>query len=163
MHQFIILILIVPLPLFFSHYVYDVGGLTGWVAVGIAWTFFSAISVVLYPLWESRHAIIMISSGIYKVRCTSNSIFACYLYFYAGSLYEKQRQIFRSSTRFGGMRIFHLLRLVSRHLPYFSTSHVYFATYLSYVDSSIWQAAFFFFVIRPRLLALRKAGGLIRR
>jgi len=63
---FVVLILLVPLPLFFSSHVYGVGGLTGWVSVGILWTFFSAITVVLYPLYESRHALISISKGIYK-------------------------------------------------------------------------------------------------
>jgi hypothetical protein len=63
---FVILILVIPLPLFFSQHVYGVAGLTGWVAVGIAWTFLSAISVVIYPLWESRHALMKIISGIYK-------------------------------------------------------------------------------------------------
>jgi hypothetical protein len=38
------------------------------VAVGIAWTFLSAFSVVIYPLWESRRALLQITSGIYKVR-----------------------------------------------------------------------------------------------
>ncbi|KIM43528.1 hypothetical protein M413DRAFT_382955 [Hebeloma cylindrosporum] len=63
---FIILILVIPLPLFFSSHIYGVGGLTGWVTVGIIWTFFSAISVVLYPLYESRHALFHISKGVYK-------------------------------------------------------------------------------------------------
>ncbi|KIK01605.1 hypothetical protein K443DRAFT_6784 [Laccaria amethystina LaAM-08-1] len=63
---FIVLIILVPLPLFFSHYVYTTSGLTGWVAVGIAWTFCSAITVVLYPLYESRHALFLISKGIFK-------------------------------------------------------------------------------------------------
>lgn len=63
---FIVLIILVPLPLFFSHYVYTTAGLTGWVAVGIAWTFCSAITVVIYPLYESRHAILLITKGIFK-------------------------------------------------------------------------------------------------
>lgn len=70
---FVILILIIPLPLFFSQHVYDVADLTGWVAVGIAWTFLSAISVVLYPLWESRRALLQVASGIYKDLFTKGS------------------------------------------------------------------------------------------
>jgi Na+/proline symporter len=70
---FIIFILVIPLPLFFSQYVYNVGGLTGWVAIGIAWTFLSAISVVLYPLYESRQALFQIVSGIYKDLFTKGS------------------------------------------------------------------------------------------
>jgi len=70
---FVVLILIIPLPLFFSQHIYDVAGLTGWVAVGIAWTFLSAISVVIYPLWESRRALLQITSGVYKDLFTKGS------------------------------------------------------------------------------------------
>ncbi|PPQ71203.1 hypothetical protein CVT26_011016 [Gymnopilus dilepis] len=63
---FVVLILIIPLPLFFSSHIYSVRDLTGWVAVGIAWTFLSAISVVLYPLYESKHALAQIFRGLYK-------------------------------------------------------------------------------------------------
>ncbi|KAF8811119.1 urea transporter [Phlegmacium glaucopus] len=70
---FVILILVIPLPLFFSQHIYDVGDLTGWVVVGIAWTFLSAISVVIYPLWESRRALLQIASGVYKDLFTKGS------------------------------------------------------------------------------------------
>ncbi|KAF8965372.1 urea transporter [Flammula alnicola] len=70
---FVVLILIIPLPLFFSSHIYSVGGLSGWVAVGIAWTFISAISVVVYPLYESRHALTLMSKGIYKDLFTKGS------------------------------------------------------------------------------------------
>ncbi|KDR70212.1 hypothetical protein GALMADRAFT_144884 [Galerina marginata CBS 339.88] len=63
---FVVLILLIPLPLFFSSHIYGVGDLTGWVAIGIAWTFFSAISVVIYPLYESRHALMQIFRGVSK-------------------------------------------------------------------------------------------------
>ncbi|KAF8995977.1 urea transporter [Cyathus striatus] len=63
---FVVLILIIPLPLFFSQVVYGTRGLAAWVSIGIAWTFCSAIAVVLYPLWESKEALIMISKGIVK-------------------------------------------------------------------------------------------------
>ncbi|KAJ7803149.1 urea transporter [Mycena olivaceomarginata] len=62
----LVLIILVPLPLFFASTVYGAGGLTAWVVIGIIWTFLSAFSVVLYPLWESRAAILLISRGIIK-------------------------------------------------------------------------------------------------
>ena len=62
------MIILIPLPLFFSHHVYGTGGLTAWVVVGIIWTFLSAFCVVLYPLYESRVAIGQILRGIVKVR-----------------------------------------------------------------------------------------------
>ncbi|PPQ69730.1 hypothetical protein CVT24_001316 [Panaeolus cyanescens] len=70
---FVVLILIIPLPLFFSQHIYTVSGLTGWVAVGITWTFFSAIAVVIYPLYESREALIQIVKGIYTDLFTKGS------------------------------------------------------------------------------------------
>ncbi|KAG2004698.1 urea transporter, variant 2 [Coprinopsis cinerea AmutBmut pab1-1] len=63
---FVVLILLIPLPLFFSQHIYTVAGFTGWVAVGISWTFFSIFAVVIYPLWESRVAMYQISKGVIK-------------------------------------------------------------------------------------------------
>jgi len=84
--QTLIMIILIPLPLFFSSTVYGVGGLTGksdgdhnsafelifvcfvaWVVIGMIWTFCSSFIVVLYPLWESRVAIGQIAGGIVKV------------------------------------------------------------------------------------------------
>ncbi|KAF8184798.1 urea transporter [Pholiota molesta] len=50
----------IPLPLFFSHHIFT-------------WTFLSAISVVIYPLYESRHALVQILKGIYKDLFTRGS------------------------------------------------------------------------------------------
>lgn len=65
--KLLILIIIVPLPLFFASTIYGTAGLTAWIVIGIIWTFFSAFAVVVYPLWESREALIMIFRGIIKV------------------------------------------------------------------------------------------------
>ncbi|THH30964.1 hypothetical protein EUX98_g3211 [Antrodiella citrinella] len=62
----VVMLLIIPLPLFFAQTVFGVRGLTAWVVIGVIWTFASAVTVVLYPLWESREALIMISSGMIK-------------------------------------------------------------------------------------------------
>ncbi|KAJ7723668.1 urea transporter [Mycena metata] len=62
----VVLIILIPLPLFFASTVYGKSGLTAWVVIGIIWTFLSAFSVVLYPLWESRAAISLIGRGIVK-------------------------------------------------------------------------------------------------
>jgi hypothetical protein len=66
--QLVVLIILIPLPLFFASTIYGEAGLTTWVVIGIIWTFCSAFSVVLYPLWESRAAIGLISRGVVKVR-----------------------------------------------------------------------------------------------
>ncbi|KAF8218018.1 urea transporter [Mycena galopus ATCC 62051] len=62
----LVLIILIPLPLFFASTVYGPSGLTAWVVIGIIWTFLSAFSVVLYPLWESRAAISLIARGVVK-------------------------------------------------------------------------------------------------
>lgn len=66
--QLVVMLLIIPLPLFFAQTVYGVRGLEAWVVIGMIWTFMSAFSVVLYPLWESRAALKLITRGMIKVR-----------------------------------------------------------------------------------------------
>jgi len=70
---FVVLILLIPLPLFFSQHVYTVGGFTGWVSVGIIWTFLSSFTVVIYPLYESRGALKSIAVGVFKDLFTRGS------------------------------------------------------------------------------------------
>ncbi|KAL1944061.1 hypothetical protein VTO73DRAFT_3879 [Trametes versicolor] len=62
----LIMLILIPLPLFFAQTVYGVRGLTAWVVIGMLWAFCSAIAVVLYPLWESRVALSTISRGVIK-------------------------------------------------------------------------------------------------
>ncbi|TBU55536.1 urea transporter [Dichomitus squalens] len=62
----LVMLIIIPFPLFFAQTVYGVGGLTAWVVIGMIWAFCSAIAVVLYPLYESRQALFMITRGIIK-------------------------------------------------------------------------------------------------
>jgi SSS family transporter len=62
----LILMILIPLPLFFAQTVYSVTGFSVWVIVGIIWTFLSAFTVVIYPLWESRAALGLISRGVVK-------------------------------------------------------------------------------------------------
>lgn len=67
------MLIIIPLPLFFAQTVFGVGGLTAWVVIGMIWAFCSAIAVVLYPLYESRQALLLICRGIVKVSGTNFS------------------------------------------------------------------------------------------
>ncbi|KAJ3487957.1 hypothetical protein NLI96_g3182 [Meripilus lineatus] len=62
----VVMLLAIPLPLFFAHTIFGVRGLEAWVVIGMIWTFFSAFTVVLYPLWESRDALVMIGKGMIK-------------------------------------------------------------------------------------------------
>jgi len=63
---FLLMIILIPLPLFFSSVIYGEAGFTTWVVIGIIWTFWSAFCVVLYPLYESRVAMLTIAKGIIK-------------------------------------------------------------------------------------------------
>ncbi|PFH57193.1 hypothetical protein XA68_15389 [Ophiocordyceps unilateralis] len=48
------LLVLWPMPMYGSGYIFSRSFFTGWVAVGIAWIFGSLVAVGLYPLWESR-------------------------------------------------------------------------------------------------------------
>jgi len=69
----LVFIFIIPLPLFFAQTVYTPKGYAAWVAIGIAWVFCSIFGVVIYPVFESRHAIMQITSGIYTDLFTTRS------------------------------------------------------------------------------------------
>lgn len=65
--QLLIFIIIIPLPLFFAQTIFGVKGLSAWVTIGIIWAFGSAFTVVIYPLYESRAALLMVMRGLLKV------------------------------------------------------------------------------------------------
>ncbi|PHH59606.1 hypothetical protein CDD81_2818 [Ophiocordyceps australis] len=50
----LILLVIWPMPLYGTGYIFSKKFFTGWVAIGIAWIFCSFMAVGLYPAWESR-------------------------------------------------------------------------------------------------------------
>lgn len=55
---------IIPLPLFFSSYIYPEKGFTAWVIVSLLWLFVGLAVVGIYPLWESRKGIMSVVRGI---------------------------------------------------------------------------------------------------
>ncbi|ODV87331.1 hypothetical protein CANARDRAFT_26737 [[Candida] arabinofermentans NRRL YB-2248] len=59
------LLVVWPMPMYGSKYVFSKKFFTGWVTVGIIWIFFSAFVVIIYPLWEGRHSLYTTSRGIY--------------------------------------------------------------------------------------------------
>ncbi|KAF2189169.1 urea active transporter [Zopfia rhizophila CBS 207.26] len=48
------LLVLWPMPMYGSGYIFSKKFFTGWVVVGILWMFFSSFCVGLYPLWEGR-------------------------------------------------------------------------------------------------------------
>ena len=61
-----ILVIIIPLPIFFSSVVYGKKGFATWISLVIAWLLIAACGCILYPIWESRTALLEITEGIYK-------------------------------------------------------------------------------------------------
>jgi Na+/proline symporter len=59
------LLVLWPMPMYGSGYIFSKKFFTGWVVVGILWMFCSAFCVGLYPLWEGRHTSIRTFKSIY--------------------------------------------------------------------------------------------------
>ncbi|KAG7699878.1 hypothetical protein KL930_004987 [Ogataea haglerorum] len=59
------LLVLWPMPMYGSKYIFSKKFFTGWVTVGIIWLFISAFIVIIYPLWEGRHGIYVSMRGIY--------------------------------------------------------------------------------------------------
>jgi hypothetical protein len=49
------LLILWPMPMYGSGYIFSKSFFTGWVSVGILWLFCSSACVGIYPLWEGRH------------------------------------------------------------------------------------------------------------
>lgn len=60
------LLILWPIPLYGTGYIFSKRFFTGWVVVGILWLFFSAFCVGLYPLWEGRKSMARTFKGILK-------------------------------------------------------------------------------------------------
>lgn len=59
------LLVVWPMPMYGSSYVFSKRFFTGWVVVLIIWIFFSGFCVCVYPLWEGRHGLYTTGRGIY--------------------------------------------------------------------------------------------------
>lgn len=62
----LVLLILWPMPLYGSSYVFSKRFFTGWVVVGILWLFGSAFCVGLYPLWEGRRSMAHTFRGIMR-------------------------------------------------------------------------------------------------
>lgn len=51
-------LLLWPIPMYGSSYVFSKKFFTGWVVVGLIWLFCTTFGVVIFPLWEGRESII---------------------------------------------------------------------------------------------------------
>ncbi|CAG8559846.1 12827_t:CDS:2 [Acaulospora morrowiae] len=60
----IILIVIWPLPMYFSHYVFSKPFFKFWVAISFIWAICSTVAVAIYPLYESKKSIQSVFGGV---------------------------------------------------------------------------------------------------
>ncbi|KAK7677837.1 hypothetical protein QCA50_019149 [Cerrena zonata] len=60
----LIVTIIVPIPMFFSHYVFSEAFYTFWTACTIIWVGMSGIFCIVLPLWESRKEMGIIGRGV---------------------------------------------------------------------------------------------------
>lgn len=60
------LLILWPMPMYGTGYIFSKKFFTGWVSVGILWLFCSAFCVRLYPLFEGRHSMARTFKGIVR-------------------------------------------------------------------------------------------------
>ncbi|KEY71261.1 hypothetical protein S7711_02366 [Stachybotrys chartarum IBT 7711] len=58
------LLVLWPMPLYGSGYVFSREFFTGWVVVGIIWIFCTFMAIGIYPLWESRATLTKVIGGM---------------------------------------------------------------------------------------------------
>jgi len=58
-------LLIWPIPMYGSSYVFSKKFFTGWVVVGIIWIFLSSFVVCILPLWQGRYGLFYAGRGMY--------------------------------------------------------------------------------------------------
>ncbi|RLV85672.1 Urea active transporter [Meyerozyma sp. JA9] len=59
------LVILWPMPMYGTSYIFSKKFFTGWVSVLFIWIFFSAFMVIVYPIWEGKDAIAITFRGIY--------------------------------------------------------------------------------------------------
>ena len=62
----VVFLILWPLPLYGTGYIFSPKFFAGWVGVGIAWLFCSTFAVGLYPLWEGRKSLAHTFSEMFK-------------------------------------------------------------------------------------------------
>ncbi|SCV01221.1 LAME_0G14840g1_1 [Lachancea meyersii CBS 8951] len=59
------LLVVWPMPMYGSGYIFSKRFFTGWVVVLIIWIFFTGFAVCVYPLWEGREGLYTTFRGVY--------------------------------------------------------------------------------------------------
>ncbi|CCX30930.1 Sodium:solute symporter family-domain-containing protein [Pyronema domesticum] len=61
-----VLLILWPMPLYGTGYIFSKKFFTGWVSVGIIWLFFTSAFVGVYPLWEGRKSCVNTFRGLWR-------------------------------------------------------------------------------------------------
>ena len=59
----LITIILWPMPLYFSGYVFDIGFYGFWVSIAIVWVSVAAFTIICMPIWEARHGFAKVARG----------------------------------------------------------------------------------------------------
>ncbi|RHZ45366.1 hypothetical protein Glove_680g54 [Diversispora epigaea] len=62
----VILVILWPLPLYFSKYVFSKPFFTFWVVISMIWVICSTCAVAIYPIFESKDSIVTVTRGIFS-------------------------------------------------------------------------------------------------
>lgn len=62
----LILLIVWPIPMYASGYVFSKGFFTGWTVVVFLWAFFAALVITLLPIWEARKSLAMLAAYILR-------------------------------------------------------------------------------------------------
>jgi hypothetical protein len=62
----LVLLILWPMPLYGTGYIFSPSFFAGWVVVGIIWLIGSTLAVGVYPLWEGRSSLARNFGGIWK-------------------------------------------------------------------------------------------------
>lgn len=61
----LVFIIIIPMPMYGSHYVFSKKFFTGWITIGFIWLFYTLIFVGLFPIYQGRYSILRVIRGVY--------------------------------------------------------------------------------------------------
>ncbi|KAI0957024.1 hypothetical protein AcW1_005550 [Taiwanofungus camphoratus] len=61
-----IIVFLIPIPMFLSHYVFSLHFFRGWVIICVVWLFIAAFITSILPVWESRRAMLEICKGLIR-------------------------------------------------------------------------------------------------
>ncbi|KAK4617675.1 putative urea active transporter 1, partial [Fulvia fulva] len=66
------LLILWPIPMYATGYVFSKGFFVGWIVVVFLWAFFAASTITLIPIWEGRKTIVAVTKSMFGLKAKSN-------------------------------------------------------------------------------------------